>query len=157
MVRFLLTIPPSHNKRSTHVYKSGTRVLQKQHKKQIEKLFNVNEYLDSLPDDTKIINVSNHNLNYLPDLTRFKSLRFFHCCNNVLESLPNLPASLERLLCFNNKLRYLPFLPKKLEYLDCSQNLIGSLPVLPPNLEVLNCSRNKLYKLSNVNDKLLYF
>jgi hypothetical protein len=36
--------------------------------------FNIETYLDSLPDDVKSINVSERNLTYLPSLERFIKL-----------------------------------------------------------------------------------
>lgn len=37
--------------------------------------FNIEEYLNSLPDDVEEINVSERRLTYLPDLSRFKIKR----------------------------------------------------------------------------------
>ena len=48
--------------------------------------FNIEIYLNSLPDDITIININNKNITYLPDLTRFKNLIELDCINNKLTS-----------------------------------------------------------------------
>ena len=107
----------------------------------------VEKYLDSLPSDIKIIDVSKKNLNYLPDLSRFKKLLQLSCDCNKLKSLPILPKKLEILNCCYNNLTSLPVLPKNLKSLYCYNNYLTSLPVLPEYLEALDCSHNKLTSL----------
>ena len=64
----------------------------------------VQEYLDSLSDDVKIIYLSDKNLTILPDLSRFTKLKILNCCSNQLISLPeNLPDSLQELLKLLNR------------------------------------------------------
>jgi Leucine-rich repeat (LRR) protein len=64
--------------------------------------FNIEEYLNSLPDDIEEINISNKNLTYIPSLSRFIKLRILYCDSNKLINLPNLPNTLEQLYCSNN-------------------------------------------------------
>jgi len=109
--------------------------------------FNIEEYLDSLPDDVEKINVSNKGIKYLPDLSRFKKLEILYCDENNLTSLPVLPKNLKELSCYDNKLTSLPNLPEKLEKLFCLSNNLTLLPDLPENLEILNCKNNKLKSL----------
>ena len=85
--------------------------------------FNIEDYLNSLPEDTTKINVSNKNLTYLPDLSRFKNLQQLYCNDNKLTSLPPLNENLLYLHCSNNKLTSLPQLNENLEELYCNNNI----------------------------------
>ena len=51
----------------------------------------------------------------MPNLSRFKNLRYLHCSNNNLTSLPKLNETLIELWCDNNKLISLPKLNTKLK------------------------------------------
>lgn len=114
--------------------------------------FNIESYLNSLPDDIKSIDVSEHNLNYLPSLSRFKNLEILYCSRNNLISLPPLPENLKRLFCNTNKLISLPPLPKKLEILYCFYNQLTSLPSLNEELEELYCENNPISEIINGNN-----
>jgi Leucine-rich repeat (LRR) protein len=70
--------------------------------------FNIEKYIDSLPEDTYTINLSNKKLTYIPDLSRFKGLRILNVNFNQLTSLPKLNESLEILHCGYNRLTSLP-------------------------------------------------
>jgi Leucine-rich repeat (LRR) protein len=74
----------------------------------IEENFDIEEYINSLPDDIENIELSFINLTYIPDLSRFKKLKKLYCISNKLTYLPNLSNSLTILACSNNKLTYLP-------------------------------------------------
>ena len=63
--------------------------------------FNIENYLDSLPEDIETINVSRRNLTYLPSLKRFYKLKLLYCHNNQLTKLPELNDSLQILNCNN--------------------------------------------------------
>jgi len=76
--------------------------------------FNIKEYVDSLPNNVHEISVSYKNVDYLPDLSRFKNLEKLYCSSNNLTSLPILPENLKELYCSYNNLNYLSDLPKKL-------------------------------------------
>ena len=56
------------------------------------KTMSVQDYLDTLPDDTKEIVLCNRGLTELPDLERFKELKVLYCRNNELTNLPVLPS-----------------------------------------------------------------
>jgi len=112
--------------------------------------FDVEKYLNSLPDNVNIIDVSKKNLNYLPDLLRFKKLKVLICSYNKLTSLPVLPKNLKELYCYNNKLTSLPILPENLKWLNCSYNKLISLPILPENLKGL------FYFCNPIRDIILY-
>jgi hypothetical protein len=61
-----------------------------------------------------------------------------------LNSLPELPGSLEMLFCGNNKLNSLPELPENLRILHIIYNNFTSLPKLPESLKELKCYDNPL-------------
>jgi len=46
--------------------------------------FDIETYLNSLPDDTKHIDLSKRGLTYLPDLFRFTFLKYLNCSYNEL-------------------------------------------------------------------------
>ena len=117
--------------------------------------FNVEEYFNSLPIDTKIISVHFKNLTYLPDLTRFIYLETLDCTYSKLTNLPDLPDSLILLNCSENKLISLPDLPKTLKHLNCQNNKLTNLPYLPENLESLSCETNYLTSLPNLPETIL--
>ena len=117
--------------------------------------FDLDTYLNSLPDDTSVIDVSNKGLKNLPDLSRFKNLIKLDCSVNQLISLPPLNEKLEILCCYNNRLTSIPPLNKNLKKLDCSSNLyLTSLPPLNENLEHLSCRHNRLTSLPQLNENL---
>ena len=113
-------------------------------------------YLNSLPDNTNFIDVSNKGITYLPDLTRFKNLKALSCFHNNLKSLPTLPENLKYLSCFNNKLTYLPYLPENLEILQCDNNELTCLPKLPKKIYQLHCYNNPLTCLPDLPQNLKY-
>ena len=116
--------------------------------------FNIETYLDSLPEDTKKINVIGKGIDHLPDLTRFKNLKYLCCSHNKLTSLPELNENLKELNCNNNKLTSLPPLNEKLNGIYCSNNQLTSLPPLNEKLKHLCCSSNKLTYLPPLNKNL---
>jgi Leucine-rich repeat (LRR) protein len=118
--------------------------------------FNIESYLNSLPDNTTQIDISYKNVCYLPDITRFTLLEILYCDDNNLISLPPLPESLRLLSCLHNKLRSLPPLPQTLEYLLCSYNPLPSLPPLPPNLLHVYCDKTGLTYLPPLPPNLLH-
>ena len=71
---------------------------------------NIEEYLNSLPEDVIAINISNKKITYIPSLERFRKLKELYCGDNELTSLPILPNTLERLYCYHNKLSSLPII-----------------------------------------------
>ena len=118
--------------------------------------FNIEEYINSLPEDVEEINVSFDNLTYLPDLSRFTNLKELYCGYNQLTSLPNLPANLQELYCSKNQLTLLPNLPPNLQTLICSYNQLTLLPNLPPKLQTLGCDNNQLTLLPDLPTTIKY-
>ena len=140
--------------------------------------FDIETYLNSLPDGTIIIDVSYKNITYIPSLSRFYNLQHLYCNRNKLTSLPELNSSLQFLNCsYNhltsmpeishtsltglkcsyNKLTSLPKFNSSLKILDCSYNQLTSLPELNCNLKHIICNVNKLTSLPNLNDCLYEF
>ena len=58
------------------------------------KIFNIEEYLNELPEDIEIIDISKKGLTYIPSLNRFKKLKELLLINNRLTALPELPITL---------------------------------------------------------------
>ena len=84
--------------------------------------FDINAYLDSLPEDTKCIYLRGRNLTFIPSLERFKNLHSLRCSDNQLTSLPSLNENLRELNCSDNQLTSLPSLNEKLQTLNCQYN-----------------------------------
>jgi hypothetical protein len=113
--------------------------------------FYIEEYFASLPDDIYTIDVSNKNLTYLPDISRFKNLQDMDCSYNQLTALPVLPRNLKWLFCGNNKLTSLPILPENLEEIDCSDNQLRYLPVLPTKIRRIEYYNNPVVDMMDTN------
>ena len=111
--------------------------------------FNIEEYLDSLPLDTKYININNRKLTYIPDLSKFTNLTILDCSFNLLTELTCLNNSLRVLHCSHNNLTSLPKLNVNLRELYCSYNNLTSLPNLL-NLKILLCYDNKIIIIPNI-------
>jgi hypothetical protein len=120
-------------------------------KNQDKREFNIDNYLNSLPEDIEIINVSHKGLTHLPSLRRFYKLKILNCDYNNLTTLPELNASLQKLNCNNNKLTTLPELNDSLQELYCYNNELTNLPKLNRSLYVLHCGSNKLTSLPELN------
>jgi len=118
------------------------------------------EYDDfnSIQYNTKIINISMKNLDFLPNLLLFTNLQTLYCTNNNLTTLPSLPITLKILYCSDNNLTSLPDLPINLRTLQCESNKLISLPTLPSNLKSLYCTNNNLTTLPSlpITLKILY-
>lgn len=119
--------------------------------------FDVETYLNNLPANIEIIDISGKKIKYIPDdaLKRFTHLKIFYCykngtLNNRLNILPSfLPPTLTEIYCFENNLTQLPDqLPPSLQILACYDNALTQLPaVLPPTLTKLYCNNNALSSL----------
>lgn len=124
--------------------------------------FVIEEYLDSLPEDTTEIDISNNNFTYIPgSIFRFKKLEKLNCQNNRLVINQFYVDETHRHI--GNGLMssgyyprlYLPVLPDSLKELNCAnQKNSGTRLIvedyydyLPKNLEIFNCSNCGLYKL----------
>jgi Leucine-rich repeat (LRR) protein len=113
--------------------------------------FNIQEYLDSLPENITELNLSNKNLTFIPDLTRFTNLTHLYCVNNQLTTLPMLPPTLIRLICYDNQLTCVSVLPSTLKDVRIHNNPLTSLPVLPSVLIILLCYNTRLIDLFDTN------
>jgi len=116
--------------------------------------FNIEEYLDSLPETIEEINISNTKITYIPSLSRFTNLKKLNCSYNKLTQLPELPFTLTHLYCYYNKLTVLPKLPSILTDLRCYTNNISYLQEFPPTLTCLDCDNNKLLYLPELPSTL---
>ena len=115
------------------------------------------EYLNSLPADVEIIDVSSFRVTQIPDLSRFTNARELRCIYNFnLTSIVSFPKTLTKIICnLNEKLTSLPALPDSLEELYCRGCLLTALPTLPNTLKVLDCGNNiKLTSLPSLPDTL---
>ena len=106
--------------------------------------FNIENYLKNLNEEITTLDVAYKNINYLPDITRFKNLQILICHSNILTTLPTLPESLRELYCQFNALTSLPTLPQNLKRLVCHTN---QLAALPETLEKLSCDFEELNSL----------
>lgn len=116
--------------------------------------YNVEEYLNNLPNDITEIDISNKELLFIPDLIRFNKLRKLNCSYNKLTRLPVLPSTLIELNCYINQLTSLPSLSQTLIKLNCSCNQLTKLPDLSQSLVELNCSCNQLTNLPQLPSTL---
>lgn len=100
------------------------------------------QYFDALTN----LNCNNNLLTTLPPLPA--TVTSMDCSNNDLTSLANLPPNLYSLNANQNNLTTLPVLPNSVSSLNVSYNQITSLPsTLPPNLLLLNCEHNAIPSL----------
>ena len=114
----------------------------------------ITDYLNSLNRNVTVINISYYSLTKLPDLSRFKQVRFLNGSYNDLYFLPPLNNTLIELNCSNNQLTFLPPLNDTLKVLICSNNQLTSLPDLN-NLRQLYCNDNQLTSLPPLNHTLI--
>ena len=105
----------------------------------------IETYLDSLPEDTKEINVFGKGIKNL-DVSRFKNLKKLNCSNNLLTSL-HLNENLQTLYCSNNLLTSLQ-LNENLQTLYCNNNLLTSLQ-LNKNIPSATCNVRYVYDSSD--------
>jgi hypothetical protein len=116
--------------------------------------FKIEKYLDSLPENISIINIAGKDLEYIPDLSRFKNLKELNCSFNLLKELPRLNDTIEVLYCHKNLLISLPKLPNNLTQLYCYDNKLTKLPQLNEKLLELYCYWNDITELPKINKYL---
>jgi hypothetical protein len=114
--------------------------------------FCIETYINNLPENTEIINITSKQIKYLPDVSRFKYLRSLNCSNNQLVALPTLNENLRELYCNNNQLVVLPTLNKHLQLLNCANNQLVTLPTLNENLQELYYDNNPIYEIIDSNN-----
>ena len=100
------------------------------------------------------LNLSNKQLDVLPDLSMYINLRVLYCWNNKLTSLDNLPSSLKELYCWRNNITSLDKIPHGLLKLYCSFNNLTSLDNLPYGIKKLVCNYNQITSLNNLPQSL---
>jgi Leucine-rich repeat (LRR) protein len=120
--------------------------------------FHIEEYLNSLPANVEIIDVSNKQITYIPSLERFKNLKKLICFGTRITTLPELPKTLEELNCFFcGGITEFPELPKTLKKLNCNWTKLRKQPTLPNGLEFLDFSNTKIKSIELPNTiKILY-
>ncbi|MCL1834840.1 MAG: S-layer homology domain-containing protein [Oscillospiraceae bacterium] len=91
----------------------------------------------------------------LSGIEYFTSLQTLDCEDNLLGSIPQLPASLTGLWCGGNKLTWLAPLPAGLDYLICPNNELTLPPALPAGLKEFDCTNNRLTALPPLPASLL--
>jgi hypothetical protein len=96
-------------------------------------------YINSLPSNIKILDLSYRDIYELPDdiLERFTNLKYLYIERNLLLKLPRLPSTLKVLYCFSNFLKELPILPEGLKILYSCKNYLTKIPNIPSSLEEL--------------------
>ncbi len=119
--------------------------------------FNIEEYINLLPDDIEIIILESKNLTYIPDLSRFKNLKKLYCQYNQLTYLPSLPNSLTYLYCYSNQLTNLPTLSDSLECLDLTNTNLDVIISInyfdsynKKKIQIINNELNILNKFRNL-------
>jgi Leucine-rich repeat (LRR) protein len=100
--------------------------------------------------NAQFIYVGNLGIKDLTGLQVFVNVKTFYCNQNLLTSLPALPASMIELNIEDNNLTSLPALPNSLTVLYCQNNQLTILPALPTSLSKLNCSFNQLTNLPSL-------
>jgi hypothetical protein len=101
--------------------------------------FNIEEYLNSLPDDVQVINIRSKNLTYIPSLDRFKKLS-----KKTIEAIEkHLPLYVKNHID-NDKLQFLPYFEK---YINLKK-WQDELPYKSKQIETVSKSYSKL----NLND-----
>lgn len=122
----------------------------------MENFFDIETYINSLPECIKEINIDSKKLQYIPSLTRFEQLETLSCFDNQLTTLPPLPRSLKKILCGYNQLRTIEHLPENLIKLFCNHNHLVTLPHLPESLTYLCCIENQLVTLPCLPESLTH-
>ena len=89
-----------------------------------------------------LLDLSNKQLDVLPDLSMYTNLKKIICSNNHITSLDDLPSGLKVLYCTDNQITSLNNLPASLEVLSCSYNKLTLLDNLPHSLVELYCYGN---------------
>ena len=102
------------------------------------------------------LDVFNESISDLTGISDFTALRHLNCGFNRLQSLPNLPSSLQSLNCEINQLTSLPTLPSGLVSLSCSDNPLTGLPTLPSSLQVLGVYATSISCLPTLPNGLTY-
>ncbi|MEO6166734.1 MAG: T9SS type A sorting domain-containing protein [Chitinophagales bacterium] len=90
----------------------------------------------------KSLDVSSSGIQDLTGIQYFDNLENLFCQDNLLDTLPKLPATLLYLVISNNQFSELPAFPPNLGQLYCTNNLLTEIPQLPSSINVLSCGDN---------------
>lgn len=102
---------------------------------------NLTEFpIDNIPWYIESIDCKFNDIQFLPDLNKFKNLKHFSCEYNNIKNNLILPSSLITLNCSTNRIKKLPNNLTKLEKLICNDNLLSDIPTSMCNLKYLDCS-----------------
>lgn len=93
------------------------------------------------------INISDMNLEKLPDLSTVVVEGVFDCSKNFLKSLKGAPKAADVFLCNFNNLTSLEYGPKKVRMYSCFFNSLKSLKGAPEEVVRFVCSYNDLSTL----------
>lgn len=108
----------------------------------INLIWNLLTQVPVLPMSVKVLLLSHNRISTLNSIsTNLLELEVQNC---GLDTIENLPATLESFNCEGNYLKMLPHLPMSINKINCGYNELSTLPALPPNLKILNCNNNKL-------------
>jgi hypothetical protein len=108
---------------------------------------------DELPLNTTLIDCSYNNLTILPDFKNLEVLKYLHCSDNLLTSLPVFKSlNLELINCTYNNIIEINncFELTNLKVIYCYNNKINNIPVFE-NVEIFDCHNNKITEFNNIN------
>ena len=94
------------------------------------------------------------NIKDISGISNFSSLERLIVSNNLLTSLPELPASLSYIDVSNNLLTRISTLPSKITTLICSFNKISKIDSFPTLLQSIECNNNELELLPKLPEDL---
>jgi Leucine-rich repeat (LRR) protein len=104
-----------------------------------------------LPTSLVEIDISNNKFKHIPSL-KYTNLKKFICFCNEIDTIEDVPDTLEELDCDINQLNYLPLLPDNLKILSCNFNKIEILPKLPNNLKFLYFHGNYISDINQIDE-----
>jgi Leucine-rich repeat (LRR) protein len=99
--------------------------------------------MPDLPANLSRLECMHNALTHLPPLPTACLFKLW-CDDNMLDRLPNLPATITNLGMVNNRITSLQDLPPNLEYFWCSNNRIAHMPRIPASLRKFACDSNLL-------------
>ncbi len=99
---------------------------------------NVIQYLNNLPSDATVIDLSCKYLEEVPDLSKFTNLKILNIQKNKLTTLTNIGVQIEQINCSNNQIEIIKDIVPSLKTLICKNNKISSFDN-PLNIERFEC------------------
>lgn len=112
------------------------------------------QVLDTFPklNRLRLIDCSIDSLYNLPS-----SIQHLSISNGLISQIITIPYSVKELIFINNKATILPELPNTLTKLDIRINQLKSIDHLPDSLRYLDCSENQISSLPHLPSKLEIF